>query len=147
MFPRERSISPDGDQGSQEAYKFWRYPTAPKSPTVWFHTPSSSPSIASCPIRIRVTRTGYQEPPGGGKVCPHQPCAAWYEFLVASREVNLQPAPVHLWPTENLPLSPPLRQDANLRPDRKPHLWYPSSAWDPAYPPPSCSWQQTTSTP
>ena len=30
--------------------------------------------------------------------------------------------PVHRQPAENLPLPPPLRQDANLRPDQKPHL-------------------------
>ena len=45
MMP-ETSISPEGDQDSQEAYELWRYPLAPKSPTVRSRTPSSSPSIA-----------------------------------------------------------------------------------------------------
>ena len=54
--------------------------------------------------------------------------------------MNLQPAPAHRRPAENLPLPPLLRQDANLRPDRKPHLWKPSSTWDPANPHPSCNW-------
>ena len=39
--------------------------------------------------------------------------------------------PIHRWPAENLPLPPPQRQEATLRPDRKPHLWNSSSPWDP----------------
>ena len=37
-------------------------------------------------------------------------------------KVNLQHAPVHRRRAENLPLPPPLRQGANLRQIRKPHL-------------------------
>ena len=63
------------------------------------------------PIHVQVTRIGYQEPPGGGKVCPQQPCAAWYQFLVASWEVNLQHASENHQPAENLPLTSPLRRE------------------------------------
>ena len=42
---------------------------------------------------------------------------AWWAFC----EVDLQPASVPCRPPENLPLPPPLRQGANLRPVQKPH--------------------------
>ena len=55
--------------------------------------------------------------------CVHtNPVLPGTSAVVAFREVNLQPASVHRRPAENLPQSPPLRQRANLRPDRKPHL-------------------------
>ena len=41
--------------------------------------------------------------------------------------------PVPCLPAEKLPLPPPLRQGANLRPDRKPHLWYSFFPWDPSH--------------
>ena len=66
----------------------------------------------------------------GGRCDRTFPNPAWNPCLVASWEVNLQPAPVHRRPAENLPLPPPLRQDANLRPDRKLHLWNSSFPWD-----------------
>ena len=41
MYPAS-SFPPEGGQEWQGTYKFQRYPLAPKSPTVRFHTPSSS---------------------------------------------------------------------------------------------------------
>ena len=34
------SIPPEGGQDWQVTYELWRCPLAPKSPTVWSHTPS-----------------------------------------------------------------------------------------------------------
>ena len=46
MFP-EISISPGGDQDSQEAYEVWRYPLAPKSPIVQYYTPIQQQAAAA----------------------------------------------------------------------------------------------------
>ena len=74
-------------------------------------------------------------------MCPHQPFAcAW--LPTGKWTCNLLPYTT----AQTLPLPPPLRQYANLRLDWKPHLWNPSSAWDPDHPPPGCNWICTQAT-
>ena len=134
------STPPEGGEDWRATCEFWRHPSAPRSPTLWYHTPSSIPSVALIPFQVEVTQKRNQELPGGQKVSPHHHHLAWYLCLVAFQGVNLQPAPVHRRPAEDFPLHPPLRQGANLRPVRKHPLWSSSFPWDPDYPPPSCNW-------
>ena len=133
------STPPEGGQDWQEACEFWSHPFAPRSPKYRYCTPSSSQTIACYPIRAQATRFGYPEPPGGGKVWPHLLLSCWSLVLV-ELETAQQPDLSTGRPAENLPLPPPLRQDANLWPDRKPHLWYPSFAWDPGCIRPGSTW-------
>ena len=90
MIP-EKPIPPEGDQDSQEACELWRYPSAPKSPTVRCDTPSSIDCLMPNPRPGDVNRvlgtSGWRE----GVTAPSLTCLVPVPGCLLGRTCNLLP--------------------------------------------------------